>query len=111
MDIGFARRGRVSGMGMEVQLSLSLPRDRSTVPLTRRVLDAALAVFSVTKDCRHGAGVAMGDAAGPGPDDQAGRGVRIIRARADAVELRRDQRRGAGLRVTKFLARTRPAPA
>ena len=139
-------------MGMEVQLSLSLPRDRSTVPLTRRVLDAALAVFSVTKDCRddiglavgeacanavehaetgadyhvtvtiaedrcvidvvdHGAGVQMTDAPEPGPYDEAGRGLRIIRALADAVELRRDQHRGAGLRIIKFLTRSRPAPA
>jgi serine/threonine-protein kinase RsbW len=49
-------------MGMEVRLSLSLPRDRSTVPLTRRVLDAALAVFSVTKDCRDDIGLAIGEA-------------------------------------------------
>ena len=47
---------------MEVRLSLALPRDRSTVPLTRRVLDAALAVFSVTKDCRDDIGLAIGEA-------------------------------------------------
>ncbi|MFI5916166.1 ATP-binding protein [Dactylosporangium sp. NPDC051541] len=47
---------------MEVRLSLSLPRDSTTVPLTRRVLDAALAVFSVTKDCREDIGLAVGEA-------------------------------------------------
>ena len=47
---------------MEVRLSLALPRDRSTVPLTRRVLDSALAVFSVTKDCRDDIGLAIGEA-------------------------------------------------
>lgn len=139
-------------MGMEVQLSLSLPRDRSTVPLTRRVLDSALAVFSVTKDCRDDIGLAVGEACAnavehaetgadyhvtvtivddrcvidvvdqglgvettdtpePGPYDEAGRGLRIIRALADAVELRRDAHRGAGLRIIKILTRTRPAPA
>ena len=139
-------------MGMEVRLSLSLPRDRSTVPLTRRVLDAALAVFSVTKDCRDDIGLAIGEACAnavqhaeagadyhvtvtiaddrcvidvvdqgagvestdtpePNPDDEAGRGLRIFRALADAVELRRDQHRGAGLRIIKILTRTRPAPA
>ena len=45
---------------MEVRLTLSLPRDRSTVPLTRRVLDAALGVFSVTRDCRDDIGLAVG---------------------------------------------------
>jgi serine/threonine-protein kinase RsbW len=139
-------------MGMEVRLSLSLPRDRSTVPLTRRVLDAALAVFSVTKDCRDDISLAVGEACAnavehaeagsdyhvtvtiaddrcvidvvdeglgvettdppePGPYDEAGRGLRIIRALADAVELRRDHHRGAGLRIIKILTRTRPAPA
>ena len=139
-------------MGMEVRLTLSLPRDRSTVPLTRRVLDAALAVFSVTKDCRDDIGLAIGEACAnavehaetgadyhvtvtieedrcvidvvdegagiestetpePGPYDEAGRGLRIIRALADAVELRRDQHRGAGLRIIKMLTRTRPATA
>ena len=43
---------------MEIRLSLSLPRDRSTVPLTRKVLDATLAVFSVTTDCRADIGLA-----------------------------------------------------
>ncbi len=47
---------------MEIRLSLSLPRDRSTVPLTRRVLDAALGVFSVTRDCRDDIGLAVGEA-------------------------------------------------
>jgi serine/threonine-protein kinase RsbW len=47
---------------MEIRLTLSLPRDRSTVPLTRRVLDAALGVFSVTSDCRDDIGLAVGEA-------------------------------------------------
>ena len=139
-------------MGMELRLTLSLPRDRSTVPLTRRVLDAALAIFSVTKDCRDDIGLAIGEACAnavehaesgadyhvtvtieedrcvidvvdegagvestdtpePGPYDEAGRGLRIIRALSDAVELRRDQPRGAGLRIIKMLTRTRPATA
>jgi serine/threonine-protein kinase RsbW len=139
-------------MGMKVQLSLSLPRDRSTVPLTRRVLDAALAVFSVSKDCRDDISLAIGEACANavehaetgadyhvtvtiaddrcvidvvdegaglvatetpevGPYDEAGRGLRIIRALADAVELRRDQHRGAGLRIIKILTRTLAARA
>jgi serine/threonine-protein kinase RsbW len=139
-------------MGMQVQLSLALPRDRSTVPLTRRVLDAALAVFSVTKDCRDDIGLAVGEACAnavqhaevgadyhvtvtiaedrcvidvvdegsglestdspePGPYDETGRGLRIIRAMADAVELRRVHNRGVGLRIIKILTRSRPATA
>jgi serine/threonine-protein kinase RsbW len=47
---------------MEIRLTLSLPRDRSTVPLTRRVLDAALGVFAVTRDCRDDIGLAVGEA-------------------------------------------------
>jgi serine/threonine-protein kinase RsbW len=139
-------------MAMEVRLTLSLPRDRSTVPLTRRVLDAALAVFSVTNECRDDIGLAVGEACAnavehaevgadyhvtvtieedrcvidvvdegtgvvaaetpeAGPYDEAGRGLRIIRALADAVELRRVHNRGVGLRITKILARTGPATA
>ena len=141
-------------MSMEVRLSLSLPRDRSTVPLTRRVLDSALAVFSVTKDCRADIGLAVGEACAnavqhaesgadyhvtvtiledrcvidviddgigvsavhaegpePGPDDESGRGLRIIRALADAVELKTGDPRGAAVRIVKFLSRTAPAPA
>jgi serine/threonine-protein kinase RsbW len=136
-------------VGMEVRLSLSLPRDRSTVPLTRRVLDAALAVFSVTKECRDDIGLAIGEACanavqhagtdyevtvtihedrciidvvdeGTGleeiaeipdapPDAEAGRGLKIIHALADIVELRRRQPRGMALRIVKLLTRTTPA--
>ena len=136
-------------MGMEVRLSLSLPRDRSTVPLTRRVLDAALGLVSVTEDCRADIGLAVGEACANavehavtgtdyhvtvtihedrcvidvvdegvgapttdtpdvGPDEEAGRGLRIIRALADVVELHRDYPRGAGLRIIKLLSRTKP---
>jgi serine/threonine-protein kinase RsbW len=139
-------------MAMEVRLTLSLPRDRSTVPLTRRVLDSALAVFAVTKECRDDIGLAVGEACAnavehaeagadyqvtvtiedercvidvvdeggglevtdtpeAGPYDETGRGLRIIRALADAVELRRVHNRGVGLRIIKILARTRPATA
>lgn len=137
-------------MGMEIRLSLSLPRDRSTVPLTRRVLDAALAVFSVTRDCRDDIGLAVGEAcanavqhatagaeyevtvtiqedrciidvvdegagmetAAPAEapcDAEDGRGLRIIHALADMVELRRAQPRGMALRIVKLLNRTTPA--
>src|SRR3954463_5437979 len=113
---------------MEIRLSLSLPRDRTTVPLTRRVLDSALAVFSVTKDCRDDIGLAVGEAcanavqhadagadyevtvtihedrciidvvdegvgmdtavtADAAADAESGRGLRIIHALADMVEL------------------------
>ncbi|GAA2620675.1 hypothetical protein GCM10010399_59690 [Dactylosporangium fulvum] len=133
-------------MGMEIRLSLSLPRDRSTVPLTRRVLDAALAVVAVTKDCREDIGLAVGEACanavqhatagadyevtvtiqddrciidvvddGLGmestavpeapPDAETGRGLRIIHALADMVELRRRQPGGVALRIVKLLTR------
>ncbi|WP_426514878.1 ATP-binding protein [Dactylosporangium sp. McL0621] len=134
---------------MEVRLSLSLPRDTTTVPLTRRVLDAALAVFSVTTDCREDIGLAVGEAcanavqhaetgadyevtvtihedrciidvvdegAGPdsvtprdvGPDSESGRGLKIIHALSDMVELRRHHPRGMALRIVKLLTRTTP---
>src|SRR5687768_1386393 len=137
---------------MEVRLTLSLPRDRSTVPLIRRVLDSALAVLSVTKDCRadiglaigeacanavqhaevgadyqvtvtiqdercvidvvdEGFGVAAGDERVASPDEESGRGLRIIRALADVVEMRRAQPRGTMLRIIKTLNRISPAPA
>jgi serine/threonine-protein kinase RsbW len=133
---------------MEMRLALSLPRDRSTVPLTRRILDAALAVLGITGDCRDDISLAIGEACanavehaqqgnayevtvtinedrcvidvidgGSGIDptavpeevsseDEAGRGLRIIRALADAVEVRRRQPRGASLRIVKLLTRT-----
>ena len=136
-------------MGMEVRLSLSLPSDRSTVPLTRRVLDAALGVFSVTRDCRDDISLAVGEACanavehstagsayevtvtiqedrciidvvdeGPGPvsldppdaplDAEHGRGLKIIHALADIVELR-NVPKGVALRMVKLLTRTTPA--
>jgi serine/threonine-protein kinase RsbW len=139
-------------VAMEIRLSLSLPRDRSTVPITRRVLDAALAVFSVTKDCRDDIGLAVGEAcanavrhAGAGADyevtvtiqedrciidvvdegvgmnttdppeaaidAESGRGLRIIHALADMVELRRGAHRGMALRIVKLLTHTTPATA
>jgi serine/threonine-protein kinase RsbW len=132
---------------MEVTLTLSLPRERQTVTLTRRVLDAALALFSVSKECRSDIELAVGEACANavehaavgaeyrvtvsihedrcvidvvddgigvetaetpevGPDDEAGRGLRIIRALADVVELRRGNPRGVALRIVKRLKRT-----
>ncbi|MFB9186970.1 ATP-binding protein [Dactylosporangium sucinum] len=137
---------------MEVRLSLSLPRDHSTVPLTRRVLDAALAVFAVTKDCRDDIGLAVGEACanavqhatsgadyevtvtiqedrciidvvddGVGPDSatppdappdaESGRGLRIIHALADMVELRRGQPGKMALRIVKLLTVVPPVRA
>ena len=124
-------------MGMEVRLTLSLPRDRSTVPLTRRVLDAALGVFSVTRDCRddiglgadyqvtvtihedrcvidvvdEGVGMQDAETGEAGVDAESGRGLRIIRALADMVEFRRHQPHGVALRIVKMLTRVTPAPA
>jgi anti-sigma regulatory factor (Ser/Thr protein kinase) len=138
---------------MEVRLSLSLPRDAATVPMTRRVLDAALALFSVSRDCRADIELAVGEAcanavehaangadyhvtvtiqddrcvidvidegggvdgADPidpdvGPDAEAGRGLRIIRALADVVEFRRDRQRGVALRIVKLLRRSGAQP-
>lgn len=115
-------------MAVEVRLAMSLPRDRATVPLTRRILDSALTVLGITKDCREDIGLAVGEACAnavqhaehgadygvtvtiqedrcvidvvddgvgldagelteAGPEDETGRGLRIIRALADVVEL------------------------
>jgi serine/threonine-protein kinase RsbW len=135
---------------MEVRLALSLPRDRATVPLTRRVLDSALTVLDITEDCRDDIGLAIGEACANAvqhakqgteygvtvtihddqcvidvvddgaadnapatvsavpeadPDDETGRGLRIIRALSDAVELRRRSRGGVALRIVKTLTR------
>ena len=134
-----------------MRLAFSLPRDRLSVPLTRRVLDAALAVLEITGECRHDISLAIGEACAnavehadqgaqyqvsvtinddkcvidvidegsgvdpaaipveAGPEDEAGRGLRIIRALADAVEVRRRQPRGASLRIVKLLSRTAEA--
>lgn len=138
---------------MEVRLALSLPRDRSTVPLTRRVLDSALVVLGVTRECRDDIGLAVGEACANavthaehgadyevtvtihedrcvidvvddgtgmdpgeipevvGPDEETGRGLRIIRALADVVELRRRDPKGAALRIIKRLQHVSHAPA
>jgi serine/threonine-protein kinase RsbW len=140
-------------VAIEVRLALSLPRDRSTVPLTRRILDAALGVLGITRECRADIGLAVGEACAnvvqhardgadyevtiaiqddrcvidilddgigvdleevsttaAGPDDESGRGLRIIRALADVVELRRRHPHGAALRIVKILNRHSPAP-
>jgi serine/threonine-protein kinase RsbW len=49
---------------MEVRLALYLPRDAATVPLTRRILDAALASLGVTEDCRGDLQIAVAEACG-----------------------------------------------
>jgi serine/threonine-protein kinase RsbW len=139
-------------VGIEVRLALSLPRDRSTVPLTRRVLDAALGVLGITRECRSDISLAVGEACAnvvqharegadyevtiaiqddrcvidilddgvgmdleaaaeqAGPDDESGRGLRIIRALVDVVEFRRRQPHGAALRMIKILSRQSTAP-
>ncbi len=43
-------------------LVLRLPRDATSVPLTRRVLDAALASLGVTEDCRSDVQLALSEA-------------------------------------------------
>lgn len=43
-------------------LALHLPRDASSVPLTRRVLDSALASLGVTDDCRSDVQLALSEA-------------------------------------------------
>ncbi len=43
-------------------LVLRLPRDAASVPLTRRVLDAALASLGVTADCRGDVQLALSEA-------------------------------------------------
>ncbi len=43
-------------------LVLCLPRDAASVPLTRRVLDAALASLGVTPDCRGDVQLALSEA-------------------------------------------------
>jgi serine/threonine-protein kinase RsbW len=43
-------------------LVLRLPRDAHSVPLTRRVLDAALASIGVTEDCRADVQLALSEA-------------------------------------------------
>jgi serine/threonine-protein kinase RsbW len=139
-------------VGIEVRLALSLPRDRSTVPLTRRVLDAALGVLGITRECRSDIGLAVGEACAnvvqharegadyevtiaiqddrcvidilddgvgmdlaavdepAGPDDESGRGLRIIRALVDVVEFRGRQPQGAALHLVKILSRQSTAP-
>ncbi len=60
---------------MEVRLALYLPRDAVSVPLTRRILVAALASLGVTEDCRADIQLAVAEACGnvirhAGPTDE-----------------------------------------
>jgi serine/threonine-protein kinase RsbW len=60
---------------MEVRLALYLPRDAVSVPLTRRILVAALASLGVTEDCRADIQLAVAEACGnvirhAGPADE-----------------------------------------
>jgi serine/threonine-protein kinase RsbW len=60
---------------MEVRLALCLPRDAVSVPLTRRILAAALASLGVTEDCRADIQLAVAEACGnvirhAGPADE-----------------------------------------
>jgi serine/threonine-protein kinase RsbW len=47
---------------MEVRLALYLPRDAVSVPLTRRILVAALASLGVTEECRADIQLAVAEA-------------------------------------------------
>lgn len=47
---------------MEIRLSLSLPTDAASVPLTRRVLTDALTVMGVDQECVEEVGVAISEA-------------------------------------------------
>src|SRR5690242_20656474 len=49
---------------MEVRMALCLPRDAVSVPLTRRILVAALASLGVTEDCRADIQLAVAEACG-----------------------------------------------
>src|SRR5262245_11599265 len=49
---------------MEVRLALYLPRDAVSVPLTRRILVAALASLGVTEECRADIQLAVAEACG-----------------------------------------------
>jgi serine/threonine-protein kinase RsbW len=60
---------------MEVRLALHLPRDAVSVPLTRRILVAALASVGVTEECRADIQLAVAEACGnvirhAGPADE-----------------------------------------
>jgi serine/threonine-protein kinase RsbW len=49
---------------MEVRLALSLPRDAVSVPLTRRILVAALASLGATEECGADIQLAVAEACG-----------------------------------------------
>ncbi|HKT03247.1 MAG TPA: ATP-binding protein [Rugosimonospora sp.] len=131
---------------MEVRLALHLPRDAVSVPLTRRILLAALTSLGVTEDCRADIQLAVAEACGnvirhagpteeyavsvffdaeqctievvdkgpglppgrlrtdgrPGPTDESGRGLHLIRHLADRFDLTSSQA-GTVLRFVKRL--------
>jgi anti-sigma regulatory factor (Ser/Thr protein kinase) len=108
---------------MEVRLSLSLPRDASTVPKTRGVLDAALALFSVSRECRDDIALAVGEAcanavehAADGADYEVTVTIRDDRCVIDVIddgvgvaepvdlEAGPDAETGRGLRIIRALA-------
>jgi serine/threonine-protein kinase RsbW len=112
---------------MEVRLALSLPRDAVSVPLTRRILVAALASLGVTEDCRADIQLAVAEACGnvirhAGPADEyvvsvafdveqctidvvdTGPGIGTDTANAATQQPAPDEESGRGLHLIRTLA-------
>jgi serine/threonine-protein kinase RsbW len=111
---------------MEIRLALYLPRDAVSVPLTRRILVAALASLGVTEDCCADIQLAVAEACGnvirhAGPADEyevtvsfdveqctidvvdTGPGIRTTAAEALA-QAAPDEESGRGLHLIRTLA-------
>ena len=79
---------------MEIKMALCLPRDAASVPVTRRVLDRCLETLGVTPDTR----------ADPVPATaEHGRGLTIIHAVADNLQLTGNERHGTTVHFEKTL--------
>src|SRR5919202_5754679 len=69
------QRAKGGGLDMEITLSLTLPRDEHTIPVTRHIIHHALDEVGASQDCIDDIGVAQTEACAnvvhhSGPGDQ-----------------------------------------
>jgi serine/threonine-protein kinase RsbW len=91
---------------MEINMTLHLPRDAATVPVSRQVLDSCLQTLGVTPDTRADIALALSEACASDPVSpfaEHGRGLKIIDAVADNLRLSGDDRQGTIVHFEKTL--------
>src|SRR6266540_612067 len=101
---------------MRLELAVSLPHERRSVPIARHVVRAAMANLGVTPTCVHDIEVALSEACtnvlehadAPDGEVERGRGLVLMRALVDRVGFAPLEERGTVVSLEKRLDYTDP---